>query len=60
MILSQGLLMVAKAVCPGMVERGEGVLGITGATASLRGKPFTSAFAAAKVNFTLFLFFQFF
>ena len=46
--------MLAKAVCPGMVERGEGVLGITGATASLRGKPFTSAFAAAKVNISLF------
>jgi len=45
---TRGLLMLAKAVCPGMVERGEGVLGITGATASLRGKPFTSAFAAAK------------
>jgi len=44
----KGLLMVAKLVCPGMVARGEGVLGITGATASLRGKPFTTAFAPSK------------
>jgi len=44
----KGLLLVSKAVCPGMVARGEGVLGITGATASLRGKPFTTAFASSK------------
>ena len=37
-------------MCPGMVERGEGVIGITGATASLRGRPIASAFAPAKVN----------
>ena len=42
-------MLVSKAVCPGMVARGEGVLGITGATASLRGKPFTTAFASSKV-----------
>jgi len=45
---AKGLLMVAKQVCPGMVARGEGVLAITGATASLRGKPFTTAFAPSK------------
>jgi len=45
---AKGLLMVSKAVCPGMVTRGEGVLGITGATASLRGKSMASAFAPAK------------
>ena len=32
-----------------MVTRGEGVLGVTGATASLRGKPIASAFAPTKV-----------
>jgi len=47
-INAKGLFMVAQAVCPGMVERGEGVIGITGATASLRGKPFTAGFAPAK------------
>ena len=50
MFFFQGLLFVSKAVCPGMVERGEGVIGITGATASLRGRPIASAFAPAKVN----------
>ncbi len=34
-----------------MVERGEGVIGITGATASLRGRPIASAFAPAKVKY---------
>eukprot|EP00930_Biecheleria_cincta_P068709 TRINITY_DN5648_c0_g1_i1.p1 TRINITY_DN5648_c0_g1~~TRINITY_DN5648_c0_g1_i1.p1 ORF type:complete len:227 (-),score=35.44 TRINITY_DN5648_c0_g1_i1:523-1203(-) len=43
-----GLLTAAKLVCPKMVERGEGSVAITGATASLRGKPFTTGFAAAK------------
>ena len=42
--------MVAKAVCPGMVSRGQGVVAITGATASLRGRPMASAFAPAKVR----------
>jgi len=45
---AKGLLMVAKAVGPGMIERGEGCIGVTGATASLRGKPFTSVFAPSK------------
>lgn len=43
-----GLFAVGKAILPAMKERGTGVLGITGATASLRGKPFTTAFAQAK------------
>ena len=43
-----GLFAVAKQVLPQMRERGSGVLGVTGATASLRGKPFTTAFAQAK------------
>jgi len=47
-INAKGLFMVAQAVCPGMVSRGEGVIGITGATASLRGKPITTGFAPAK------------
>lgn len=47
-INATGLLTAAKLVCPGMVERGEGSVAITGATASLRGKPFTTGFAAAK------------
>mmetsp|Transcript_33869 Transcript_33869/g.83074 ORF Transcript_33869/g.83074 Transcript_33869/m.83074 type:complete len:234 (-) Transcript_33869:123-824(-) len=45
---SLGLLLAAQLVCPGMEARGKGVVAITGATASLRGKPFTSAFAPAK------------
>ena len=43
-----GLLIAAKIVCPRMVEAGGGVVGITGATASLRGKPGTIGFAPAK------------
>ena len=31
-----------------MREKGEGAIIVTGATASLRGKPFTAAFAQAK------------
>eukprot|EP00568_Trieres_chinensis_P009100 CAMPEP_0183314972 /NCGR_PEP_ID=MMETSP0160_2-20130417/50250_1 /TAXON_ID=2839 ORGANISM="Odontella Sinensis, Strain Grunow 1884" /NCGR_SAMPLE_ID=MMETSP0160_2 /ASSEMBLY_ACC=CAM_ASM_000250 /LENGTH=226 /DNA_ID=CAMNT_0025480423 /DNA_START=93 /DNA_END=773 /DNA_ORIENTATION=+ len=47
-INATGLLTTAKLVCPDMVERGHGTVAITGATASLRGKPFTAGFAAAK------------
>lgn len=47
-INTTGLLIAAQIVCPRMVERGAGVVGVTGATASLRGKPMTSAFAPAK------------
>ncbi|MFW5967506.1 MAG: SDR family NAD(P)-dependent oxidoreductase [Persicimonas sp.] len=43
-----GLFHTAKAVLPTMRSRGSGVLGITGATATTRGKPFTTAFAQAK------------
>ena len=45
---TKGLLISTQIICPKMVKRGRGVVGITGATASLRGKPFTAAFAAAK------------
>jgi NAD(P)-dependent dehydrogenase (short-subunit alcohol dehydrogenase family) len=45
---SLGLFATAKAVVPGMVERGAGNIIVVGATASLRGKPFTTAFAPAK------------
>jgi NADP-dependent 3-hydroxy acid dehydrogenase YdfG len=43
-----GLLKVAQVVAPGMIERGEGSILVTGATASLRGKPVTAGFAPAK------------
>ena len=48
LINTTGLLIAAQIVCPRMVKRGGGVVGVTGATASLRGKPMTSAFAPAK------------
>lgn len=44
----RGLFVFAKAVAPAMVERGSGVIGITGATASWRGMPFTPGFAPSK------------
>jgi NAD(P)-dependent dehydrogenase (short-subunit alcohol dehydrogenase family) len=43
-----GLFLTAKRVVPGMVERAKGSIVVTGATASLRGKPFTTGFAPAK------------
>lgn len=43
-----GLFLFAKAILPLMVARGSGCLGVTGATASWRGSPMTSAFASAK------------
>jgi NADP-dependent 3-hydroxy acid dehydrogenase YdfG len=43
-----GLLKVTQVVAPGMIERGEGSILVTGATASMRGKPFTAGFAPAK------------
>jgi len=43
-----GLLIASKIICPKMVETGGGVVGVTGATASLRGKPMTVGFAPAK------------
>jgi NAD(P)-dependent dehydrogenase (short-subunit alcohol dehydrogenase family) len=45
---TRGLFVLAKRLVPAMAARGEGALIITGATASLRGKPFTTAFAAGK------------
>jgi NAD(P)-dependent dehydrogenase (short-subunit alcohol dehydrogenase family) len=42
------LFAFAKAVTPGMIERGHGVIGVTGATASWRGMPSTSAKAAGN------------
>ncbi|MEL6177421.1 MAG: SDR family NAD(P)-dependent oxidoreductase [Myxococcota bacterium] len=45
---TRGLFVLAKQLLPQMAERGDGALIITGATASLRGKPFTTAFAAGK------------
>ena len=45
---TRGLFVLAKKVVPAMAARGDGALIITGATASLRGKPFTTAFAAGK------------
>lgn len=44
----RGLLQSTRAVVGPMRKRGRGAIIITGATASLRGKPFTSAFASAK------------
>jgi len=43
-----GLLAAAQQVLPAMRERGRGAIVVVGATASLRGKPKTAAFAAAK------------
>lgn len=43
-----GLLQAAQLTAPGMIERGEGNILVSGATASLRGKPFTAGFAPPK------------
>jgi len=43
-----GLLSAAQQVLPAMRERGQGQIVVVGATASLRGRPKTAAFAAAK------------
>merc|ERR1712226_816030 len=45
------LFAFAKAVTPSMIERGKGVIGITGATAAWRGMPTTSA--KAPGNFAM-------
>jgi len=45
---ARGLFLVAKEVVGPMRAAGSGAILITGATASLRGKPFTTAFASAK------------
>ena len=44
----RGLLQSVRQVVGPMRERGQGAIIVTGATASLRGKPFTAAFAQAK------------
>ena len=44
----RGLFVAGQAVVGGMRGAGEGNILVTGATASLRGKPFTTAFAAGK------------
>ncbi len=43
-----GLLVSAQQVLPAMRERGGGQIVVVGATASLRGRPKTAGFAAAK------------
>ena len=43
-----GAFLTSKQVIPAMKERGSGTIVIVGATASLRGRPFTTAFAPAK------------
>lgn len=45
-----GLYATARAVAPGMAKRGTGAIIVMGATASLRGVPFTAAFAPAKAG----------
>ena len=45
---ARGLFAATKAVVDDMRAKGSGNIIITGATASLRGKPFTTAFAAGK------------
>jgi NAD(P)-dependent dehydrogenase (short-subunit alcohol dehydrogenase family) len=43
-----GLMYMARAVAPHMIEAGKGAIICTGNTASLRGKDFFSAFAPTK------------
>lgn len=45
---TKGLFLCARQVAEEMADRGSGTIAVTGATASLRGKPFTTAFAQAK------------
>ncbi len=44
----RGLLQSTREIVGPMREKGRGTIIVTGATASLRGKPFTAAFASAK------------
>jgi NAD(P)-dependent dehydrogenase (short-subunit alcohol dehydrogenase family) len=44
----RGLLQSTREVVGPMRENGSGTIIVTGATASLRGRPFTAAFASAK------------
>lgn len=48
-----GLFSFVKAVKPVMLKNGGGAIGVTGATASWRGVPFTAAFASAKAGLRL-------
>ncbi len=43
-----GALVASQQVIPGMLEKGSGNIVFVGATASLRGRPMTTGFAAAK------------
>jgi NAD(P)-dependent dehydrogenase (short-subunit alcohol dehydrogenase family) len=43
-----GLLLASQAALPAMLARGSGNIVVVGATASLRGRPQTTGFAAAK------------
>jgi NAD(P)-dependent dehydrogenase (short-subunit alcohol dehydrogenase family) len=45
---SRGLFLTTKEVLPAMLEKAAGNIVVVGATASLRGKPFTTTFAPAK------------
>lgn len=45
---TRGLLLAVKAVLPQMRQQGGGAILVTGATASVRGGPRTTAFASAK------------
>lgn len=47
-INTMGAFLVSKQVIPSMKDRKIGTIIFVGATASLRGKPFTTAFAPAK------------
>ncbi|MCH9027799.1 MAG: SDR family NAD(P)-dependent oxidoreductase [Proteobacteria bacterium] len=47
---TMGAFLVSKEVIPSMKEKRAGTIIFVGATASLRGKPFTTAFAPAKAS----------
>jgi len=49
-INTMGAFLVSKEVIPSMKEKKDGTIIFVGATASLRGKPFTTAFAPAKAS----------
>ena len=49
-INTMGAFLVSKQVIPSMKEKKTGSIIFIGATASLRGKPFTTAFAPAKAS----------
>jgi short-subunit dehydrogenase len=50
-----GLLVATQEIVPKMIQRGSGSVLVTGATASLRGKPFTAGFAPVKGAQQLFM-----